>query len=273
MIGFPGTAGFYSKDAIIEAVHHSHLPGAHFAYLCVLLGVFVTAAYTFRLFFLVFHGKPRFELHAHGDHGHGDGGHGHHGGPPHETPAVVTVPLILLAIPSIVIGAIASHAMLAGNFFGKAIHVGKGHDAMRLLAEDFHGWATSFAHGFTALPFWLGMAGLATAWFLYIAAPGLPAVLADRFKLVHTILTKKYGFDEVNSAVFAGGARISGVLLWRVGDATLIDGAAVNGSARLVGWFSGLIRRFQTGYLYHYAFAMILGVLVLLGYFVNGVGR
>ena len=270
LIGFPGTAGFYSKDAIIEAVHHSHLPGAHFAYLAVLLGVFVTATYTFRLFFLVFHGKPRFAVH---DHGHGGDDHGHHGGPPRESPAVVTVPLILLAIPSLVIGAIASHAMLAGDFFGKAIHVSGGHEAMRLLGEEFQGWAVSFAHGFTALPFWLGMAGLATAWYLYIVSPGLPAVLADRLKLIHTLLVKKYGFDEFNSAVFAGGARIAGVLLWRVGDAALIDGVGVNGSARLVGWFSGLIRRFQTGYLYHYAFAMIIGVLVLLGYFVNGIGR
>ena len=117
------------------------------------------------------------------------------------------------------------------------------------------------------------MAGLAAAWFLYIVSPGLPAVLADRLKLVHTMLVKKYGFDEFNSIVFAGGARIAGVLLWRVGDAALIDGIGVNGSARLVGWFSGIIRRFQTGYLYHYAFAMIIGVLVLLGYFVNGIGR
>jgi NADH-quinone oxidoreductase subunit L len=288
LIGFPGMSGFYSKDAIIEAVHRSGLPAAHWAYLAVLSGVFVTALYSFRMFFLVFHGRPRFESHdAHDQHAHGAGhagsahgqeqphaGHGHgEAGSPRESPAVVTVPLILLAIPSIVAGAVAARAILKDGFFGGSIVVHADHGAARLLAEEFHDWKAAIVHGLTATPTLLAVAGLVTAWVLYLLWPSAPAVLARVFAWPRLVLERKYGFDELNEFLFGGGARGTGDVLSRVGDGVVIDGIGVNGTARLVGWIAGKLRWLQSGYLYHYAFAMIIGVLLLLGYFVHGVGR
>jgi len=270
--GVPGLAGFFSKDAIIETVHHSTIPGAGFAYFCVLACVFVTAFYTFRLIFMVFHGAPRFD--SQGAHGHeahvGDGNHeGHHahGGTPHESPWVVTLPLILLAIPTISVGwAIGS--VLFGNYFGEAIHVAPSHAVVAEMGKHFHGVIGMMTHALSTVPFWLSMAGIAAA-YCYLMNPGLPAALQRNFAFVHKVLDKKYWFDEIYSAVFAGGARALGKFFWKVGDATLIDGLLVNGSARLVGWFSTVIRHLQTGFVYHYAFAMIIGVLLLLSLWVS----
>ncbi|MGH8613538.1 MAG: NADH-quinone oxidoreductase subunit L [Gammaproteobacteria bacterium] len=255
LIGFPGMAGFFSKDAIIEAVHLSQLPGAGYAYFAVLSGVFVTALYSFRLVFLVFHGAERLEHH---------GGHHH----VHESPKVVTVPLIMLAVPSVVIGAIGIGPMLFGNYFGPAIKVLPQHDVLQELGREYHGWLAFTLHGFTALPFWLAMLGVASAWFCYRVRPDVPGLIASRLRLLYQVLVRKYGFDDFNEAVFAGGARGTGQLLWRLGDVRLIDGMMVNGSARLVGKLATVVRNIQSGYLYHYAFAMILGLLLLLGYFV-----
>ncbi|MFO1436305.1 MAG: NADH-quinone oxidoreductase subunit L [Gammaproteobacteria bacterium] len=277
LIGFPGMSGFYSKDAIIEAVHHSQLPMAHWAYLAVLSGVFITALYSFRMFFLVFHGKPRFDLNSHGHHDHADhAGHGDHlahGGMPVESPGVVTWPLILLAIPSVVVGALAAKAMLKEGFFGDAIAVHAEHEAPALIAEEFHDWVTAIVHGLTATPTILAIGGLVVAWLLYCVWPTVPAILAKILAIPKAILERKYGFDEFNELVFGGGTRATGHLLSHIGDATLIDGIAVNGTARMVGWFAGKLRRIQSGYLYHYAFAMIIGLLLMLGYFVHGIGR
>jgi NADH-quinone oxidoreductase subunit L len=270
LIGFPGMSGFYSKDAIIEAVHHSQLPAAHWAYVAVLSGVFITALYSFRMFFLVFHGKERFHAPAAGHHGHDDP---HHGGKPAESPAVVTVPLILLAIPSVIAGAMAAGPMLRDGFFGEAIHVHAGHDAMQRIGDAFHGWFQMLVHGLSAAPTLLAVAGLLTAWVLYCVQPSLPVLFGKVFKWPRLVLEHKYGFDAFNEIVFGGGARGTGNVLWRVGDAAVIDGAGVNGTARLVGWCAGKLRWLQSGYLYHYAFAMIIGVLLLLGYFVHGVGK
>jgi NADH-quinone oxidoreductase subunit L len=255
LIGFPGFSGFYSKDAIIEAVHHSDIPGAGFAYVCVLTGVFVTALYSFRLYFMVFHGKERMDEESRSHI--------------HETPAVVTVPLILLAIPSVVIGWFYVGPMLFGGHFGDSILVLSENDVLAELGKDYHGVFAFTLHGFMAWPFILAMGGVATAWLLYMARPELPARIAKRFALAYGILMRKYGFDEFNEIFFAGGARGIGGLLWRIGDATVIDGIMVNGSARLVGWGSSIIRHLQSGYLFHYAFAMIIGLLVLIGVFVT----
>ena len=253
LIGFPGFAGFFSKDSIIEAVHASHIPGSGFAYFAVIVGVFITALYSFRLFFLVFHGKERFD--THGDH------------VPHESPAVVTLPLILLAIPSVTAGYFIG-TMVFGDFFGNAIIVHTEHDVLAHHAESYHGVIGFILHGVTALPFWLAMAGVATAYYLYMLRPDLPVKIQQRFKYLHCVLENKYGFDDFNQTVFAGGARKVGQLLWQVGDKTVIDGAAVNGTAKLIGFTSKMLRQIQSGYLYHYAFAMIIGLWLLLTYFV-----
>ena len=259
LIGFPGTSGFFSKDAIIDAVHNSDLPGAGFAYLAVLGGVFVTSLYSFRLLFMVFHGAERLDPNAKARL--------------HESPRVVTGPLIMLAIPSVVMGAVAIAPMLFGDYFGPAIHVLQAHDVLGRMGSEYHGLFAFVAHGFTAMPFLLGLAGFGTAWMCYLHRPELPTRVADRFKLVYRILVRKYGFDEFNELVFAGGARGTGRALWQLGDVRIIDGFIVDGSARLVGWISGVVRHTQSGYLYHYAFAMILGLLSLLGYFVYGWGK
>jgi NADH-quinone oxidoreductase subunit L len=267
--GLPPFAGFFSKDSIIEAVQLSHIPGATFAYLAILAGVFVGGFYSFRLVFFAFHGEERFR-HAGGHHGnHGDHGHGHHV-EPHESPKVVTVPLILLAIPAVAAGWLIG-PMLFGGYFGDAIYISHEHHGLAHMAEEFHGVIPMILHGLTSIPFWLAISGAATAYFLYIVRPELPAVIKQKFSFIANILEKKYGFDEFNEWFFAGGARMIGRGLWKGGDQMLIDGVAVNGSARLVGWFAGVVRLFQSGHIYQYAFSMIIGVFVLMTLWFNRV--
>ncbi len=280
LIGTPFFSGFYSKDMIIEAVRASNLPGAGFASFAVLAGVFVTAFYSFRMYFLVFHGKERFDTsgggHGH-DHGHDahhadahghDDHHGHHGGVPHESPGVITLPLVLLAIPSVVIGAIAIGPMLFGDVFKGVITVDARHEAMAELAQHFHGWAAMGVHALQTLPFWLAVAGVAAAYYCYLINPALPEAIRNRFSAVYRLLDNKYYLDRFNEVVFADGARALGGGLWKAGDQAVIDGLAVNGSARLVGWFAGLLRGIQSGLIYHYAIAMIVGVALLIWWFV-----
>lgn len=273
--GLPPFAGFFSKDSILEAVQLSHTPGAGFAYWMLLAGVFVGGLYSFRLIFYTFHGKERFAAHDAGhaaakdghDAGHGaakdDHGHAGHDHVPHESPAVVTLPLILLAIPSIAAGW-SIGTVLYGGYFGSAIFIAPEHEGMAEMAKEFHGVIGMMLHGLTSLPFWFALAGAATAWYLYIARPDLPAVLRQKAGFLVTILEEKYGFDRFNDWFFAGGARAIGGGLWKIGDAAIIDGFMVNGTARLVGWIASLVRLFQSGYIYHYAFTMIIGVFVLL---------
>ena len=268
LIGTPLFAGFYSKDSIIEAVHFSHLPAAGFAHFAVLAGVFVTAFYSFRMYFLVFHGKERFDQDPQAHHADS---HGHHGAShtPHESPWVVTVPLVLLAIPSVVIGYMTIGPMLFGDFFKDAIIVdATRHEAMKSLAGMFHGPVQMAVHALTTLPFWLAVAGVASSYYLYMVNPALPAAIKARVMPIYTLLENKYYMDWFNENVLARGARALGVGLWKGGDEAVIDGALVNGSWKLVGWVAGVVRRVQTGYLYHYALAMILGVFVLMTYFV-----
>lgn len=270
LVGTPFFSGFYSKESIIEAVHHANVPGSGIAYWALLSGVFVTAFYSFRMYFLVFHGKPRFETaHGHDAHGHDAHGHDGHGAHvPHESPWVVTVPLVLLAIPSIIIGAIAADSMITGEYFKGVITVfADRHPAMAALAEHWHGWVAMALHGFTSLPFWLMVAGIATAWYFCLVNPAIPARLQQTFKGIYTVLENKYYLDRFNEWFFAGGARRLGSGLWKRGDQGLIDGLVVNGSARLVGWFSRVLRQGQTGFLNHYAIAMIIGLAFLLFWF------
>jgi NADH-quinone oxidoreductase subunit L len=268
LIGTPLFAGFYSKDSIIEAVHESHLPGASFASFAVLAGVFVTAFYSFRLYFLVFHGKERFDQNPdahHGDH-HGHGNEHHE---PHESPWVVTVPLILLAIPSVVIGFMTIQPMLFGEFFKGAIFIdGEKHAALEEMAKAFHGPVQMAWHSLTTLPFWLALAGVATSYYMYMVNPALPTAIKARVQPIYTLLENKYYLDWFNENVLARGARAVGTGLWKGGDEYIIDGTLVNGSWKVVGWVSGVVRRVQSGYLYHYALGMIMGVFVLMTYFV-----
>ncbi len=270
LIGTPLFAGFYSKDSIIEAVHHSHLPFAGFAYFAVLAGVFVTAFYSFRMYFLVFHGKERFDQNPDTHHGKDDHGHGHHDEhKPHESPWVVTVPLVLLAIPSVVIGYLTIEPVLFGDFLKDSIAVNaEKHPAMHLLAEEFHGAARMALHGLMSAPFWLALAGVVSAWYLYMKNPALPAAIKRRVQPLYTLLDNKYYMDWFNENVLARGARLLGTGLWKGGDQAVIDGAMVNGSARGVVWVAGVVRWIQTGYIYHYAFAMIVGVFALMTWFV-----
>jgi NADH-quinone oxidoreductase subunit L len=266
LIGFPGFSGFFSKDAIIEAVHASSLPGSDIAYWAVLSGVFVTALYSFRMFFLTFHGPERFRD-SHHDEAHGHDDHGHAAHEPHETSWVVTLPLVLLAIPSVVVGALLVEPMLFGDYFNGVIHVLPQHDVLAKLGEGYHGMVGFVLHGMMMPPFWLATAGVATAWFLFLKRPDLAAAIADRLSILRRILLANYGFDRFNDVFFAGGSRALGRLLWQKGDVSLIDGTMVNGSARLVGWVSGVVRHFQSGYLYHYALVMVLGLVLALGWF------
>ena len=276
LIGTPLFAGFYSKDSIIEAVHFSKLPGAGFAHFAVLAGVFVTAFYSFRMYFLVFHGKERYDQNPDAHHGHHDDAHhdkhaGHHESAhkPHESPWVVTVPLVLLAIPSVVIGFLTIEPMLFGDFFKDAIQVNLAkHPAMAELAKLFHGPAQMALHGLSTAPFWLALSGVLMAYYMYMVNPALPAAIKRMAMPVYTLLENKYYLDWFNENVLARGARALGMGLWKGGDQALIDGALVNGSWKLVGWFSGLVRRLQSGFIYHYAFGMILGIFVLMTYFV-----
>lgn len=254
LIGTPFFSGFYSKDSIIEAVGHSTIAGSGFAYFAVLAGVFITALYSFRMYFLVFHGEERMDEDTRKHL--------------HETDKVVWIPLVLLAIPSVVIGAIFVGDMAFGNFFGDAIFVLPEHDVLGELAKDFHGWFGMVLHGVTTLPFWLAFSGVATAWFLYMKRPDIPEWFQDKFSFVHKILDNKYYADKFNEVVFAAGSVGIGKILWKIGDEKIIDGLIVNGSAKSVGYISSVVRHIQTGYLYHYAFAMILGLIVLMGLFV-----
>jgi len=256
LIGFPGTSGFFSKDAIIEAVHASTIPGHEFAYYAVLSGVLITALYSFRLFFLTFHGKERMTKEIWQNL--------------HESPAVVTLPLLVLAIPSLIIGGWLIGPMLFQGYFGDAIYVAEAHDVLKNIGQNYHGIISFTLHAFKHPPVYLALTGLFLAWIFYIQFPKLPEQIANTFKPIHTILVNKYGFDEFNQIVFVGGTRNIGKLLWQTGDVKLIDGLMVNGTALSVRWFSGVIRQIQSGYLYHYAFAMIAGLLALLALFVHG---
>ncbi len=288
--GLPPFAGFFSKDTIIEALHASPLAGSGFAYVLATAGVLVGGFYSFRLIFYAFHGKERFaDPHdpavkacdaerAHDAHGQGDhkdhhdhhGNHGEHGEhdqghahKPHESPWVVTLPLILLAIPSVAAGWIIG-TFVFGDYFGNSITVAQAHPAMATLKGQFHGVIGMVTHGFTSLPFWLAVTGAGIAYYIYIVRPDLPAVLRAKWGVVVTILMEKYGFDRFNDWFFAGGARLLGTGLWKGGDTVVIDGLLVNGSANAVGWFSTVIRKLQSGYIYNYAFSMIFGILLLL---------
>jgi NADH-quinone oxidoreductase subunit L len=319
LVGTPFFSGFYSKDAIIEAVHESHRWAAEYAYYCVLVGVFVTSLYSFRLVFMTFHGPERFR-HAHG-HGHADGeqpaagdpgpggavvhasahggghedalsrraaqngghaseaahgathghdSHGHgdaHHGEPHESPAVVTLPLIALAIPSVIIGFITIGPMLFGDFFGDAIRVLEKNNVLAEIGQEFHGPVAFALHGFTQPPFFLALGGAITAWIFFYWKPSLANWVARKFNWLRTILVNKYYFDWINENIIAAASRLLGRSLWRGGDMALIDGGLVNGSAAAVGWFGSIVRHVQSGYLYSYAFWMIIGLAVLLGYF------
>jgi NADH-quinone oxidoreductase subunit L len=241
--GIPGFAGFFSKDAIINAVHHSPTPGAMFAYVLVLATVFVTACYTFRMVFMAFHGPERFDPHH----------------PPHESPPVVTVPLILLAIPSVASGWVIGDVVF-GNYFG---------DSLPPPDPNYHGLWDFVKHGFVSAPFWLAVGGIATAWYLYRRRPDLPKRIAMELGPLYAVVERKYGFDELYSWLFAAGARNLGRGFWRAGDQTVIDGLIVNGSARVVGWFSGVVRLFQSGFVYQYAFSMLIGVVILAFWFLK----
>jgi NADH-quinone oxidoreductase subunit L len=295
LVGTPFFSGFYSKDTIIEALqeatHKSHAWPVAYAYYCVLAGVFITSLYTFRMLFMTFHGPERFR-HAHG-HGHadeqaaaGDPGpgadhvaaaahshddHGSHGdaqyGPPHESPAVVTVPLIALAIPSVLIGFFTVGTVLFGDFFGPAIKVLEEHDVIGELGREFHGAAAMALRGILGPPFGLALAGAVTAWIFFLKKPSLANSMARTFNWLRTILINKYYFDWINENIICAASRLLGRALWRGGDEGIIDGLLVNGTASAMGRVGGLMRRVQSGYLYSYAFWMIIGLAVLLGYF------
>ncbi|MEK8090311.1 NADH-quinone oxidoreductase subunit L [Thermithiobacillus plumbiphilus] len=253
LAGVPPFAGFFSKDAIIEAVGLSHLPGAGFAHLALLGGVFLTAFYSFRMFFLVFHGEGRMDRHTR-EH-------------LHESPWVITIPLVLLAIPSVVAGFLFIEPMLFGEFMKTATYVSPEHPALAHMAEEWHGVIQFIEHGFINLPLWLALGGIGLSAFFYLRRPDIPAYIAQAFAPIYRMLDKKYWADEFNSYVFAGGALGTGRLLWRIGDIRIIDGTLVNGTARMVGRAAMLLRQMQTGYIYHYAFAMIIGLFALMTYF------
>ncbi len=265
LAGIPPFAGFFSKDAIIEAVHLSTVPGHGYAYFAVMAGVFVTAFYSFRLLFLAFHGDERFHAPEHGDGG--AHGHGHHE-PPKESPWVVTVPLVLLAIPSVLAGWLFVEPMLIGSYFGGSIVIRPEHPAMWDLKAEWHGVGAFIQHGVLSLPFWLALGGIVAAWYCYLVNPALPERLKRIAGPVYTLLDNKYYFDRFNDRFFAGGARRLGTFLSDVGDRTIIDGFFVNGTARVVGWASALLRHIQTGYIYHYAFTMIVGLFALLTWWI-----
>ena len=303
LVGTPFFSGFYSKEHIIEAAAAANVWGAGFAHYATLIGVFVTSLYSFRVYFLVFHGKERFAVdaeHGHGhapahatahshdgeacthDHGHDNAhdtthdahdDHGHHGGTPHESPWVVTLPLILLAIPSVIIGAIAADALMFSGYFKNTIVILATHPAMADLAKEWHhvhGWLGYALHAFTTLPFWLMIAGAVVAWYCYLINPRVPAAIKRQLSGVNYVLENKYFFDIMYEQVFARGARLLGKGLWQQGDRGLIDGVLVNGSAKLVASIAAVSRKLQTGYIYHYAFAMIIGLLVAITYIIFG---
>lgn len=272
LIGTPFFSGFYSKDSIIEALHASTLPAAPIAYAAAVIGVFVTAFYSFRMYFLVFHGKENFHHKPFpGEHDHHDeDDHGHaHAHTPHESPWVVTVPLLLLAIPSVVIGYLTIQPMLYGDFLKDAIYVDAArHPAMAEIAHLFHGAAAMAVHSLQTLPLWLAVGGVVTAYVFYMLVPAVPAFFGRALAPLVTVMENKYYMDWINENIIAAGARLLGRGLWKIGDVTFIDGLLVNGSARLVGWIGSLVRLFQTGYIYHYALVMLVGVFALMSWFV-----
>ena len=251
LIGFPGFSGFFSKDAIIEAVHASEIPGAGFAFACVLIGVFVTALYSFRMFFLVFHGEERMDAHTKSHL--------------HESPKVVTYPLLALAVPSVIAGFIAVGPMLFGDYFGSTIFVAPEHDVLGEMGEHYSGPFGFILHGLITPAFWFAAAGVGTAYYLYMVRKDLPGKIKEKYEGIYAVLVDAYGFDRFNDWFFAGGSRKTGRLFWQIGDVKGIDGIMVNGSARSVGWLASVLRHSQTGYLYHYAFAMIVGLILLVG--------
>ena len=269
LIGTPFFSGFYSKDSIIEAVKMSHLPGSGFAYFAVLASVFVTAFYAFRQYFIVFHGKERWREVGHDHHAHGhDDGH-HHGllpdQNPHESPLVVTLPLMLLAIPSVIIGYLTIQPMLYGDFFKDVIFVdAAAHPVMHEMAQEFHGAMAMVTHSITSPVLYLAIGGVAAAWFLYCAAPQLPAKIQAACKPIYRLLENKYYLDAIYFAVFARGARVLGNLFWKVGDTMIIDNGIVNGAARAVGSIAAQVRKIQTGFVYTYAATMVFGLLVMI---------
>jgi NADH-quinone oxidoreductase subunit L len=263
LIGFPGSSGFFSKDLLIEAVKESHWRHGTtlgdqmtywIAYLSVLLGVFVTALYSFRMFFLVFHGEERMDAETKSHL--------------HETPAVVTVPLIMLAIPSAIIGWFTVGPVLFGSYFGDAIVVAKNHDVIGDMSSGWHGSLGLLEHAVMTPVFWLAASGVFTAWFLYLKRPDIPATIKNKLSVAYTVLENKYYFDDLWIKGFAGGGRAIGRFLWQKGDQMLIDDMLVNGTARTVGRLAGAIRQIQTGYLYTYAFAMFIGLAALLGWLI-----
>ena len=269
LIGTPFFSGFYSKDSIIEAVAESTLPAAGFAHFAVLAGVFVTAFYSFRMYFLVFHGAERYDQNPdahHDDHAHDDGHHDH---TPHESPWVVTVPLLLLAIPSVVIGYFTIDAMLFGDFFKDAIFVNEDkHEAMHELGHAYHGAIAMAMHAFSSTPFWLAFAGVVSSYYMYMINPAVPAAIKRACMPIYNLFENKYYMDWINENILARGARALGTGLWKGADQSVIDGGIVNGSWKLVGAVSAVTRQIQTGYLYHYALAMIVGVFLLMTWFV-----
>ena len=268
LCGVPFFSGYYSKDAIIEAVGEAHRWGAGYAYFCVLIGALVTALYTFRLMHLTFHGEERFKVvESHGD-GHDDPHHepGVLAHPPKESPWVVTVPLIMLAIPSLLVGYFTVGPMLYGTWFGKAIHVEQAHNVLAEMAGHFHGAFGLGLEGFAGWPFVLVVLGFAITTYVYIFNPSMADRIKRLLKPAYVVLDRKFWFDEVYLAIFARGGVKLGRALWKAGDTTLIDGA-IDGSASLVQRVASGMRRLQSGYLYHYAFAMILGLILLLGGF------
>lgn len=265
LIGTPLFSGFYSKDSIIEAVAFSDLPAAGFAIFAVLAGVFVTAFYSFRMYFLVFHGKERYDQNPEAHH---DDHHGGHSGKPHESPWVVTLPLVLLAVPSVFIGFLTVQPMLFGEFFKDVIFVDARHGAMAGLEGIFHGPLAMAVHALQTAPFWLALAGVVTAYYMYMINPALPAAIKKSMRPIYSLLENKYYMDWFNENVLARFARILGAGLWKVGDQALIDGAVVNGSWKCVGWIAGILRWIQSGYIFHYALIMLLGVFGLMTYFV-----
>ena len=276
LAGIPPFAGFFSKDAIIEAVHLSKVPGHGYALFAVTIGVFLTALYSFRLIFMTFHGEERFRhveadaAHGQGDHGHDEPGHDDHGHvDPQESPWVVTVPLIALAILSVYAGAAYIGGVVFGPYFGDSIVIAQDHTGLAEMREDWHGVVAFMVHGLVGLPLDLALAGIAVAWYLYIKRPDLPAKIAARLSGLYTLLMNNYYFDKFNDWFFAGGFRRIGNFFSNVGDRSIIDGFFVNGSARVVAAASVLLRHLQTGRVYHYAFAMILSVFVLLTWFVT----
>jgi NADH-quinone oxidoreductase subunit L len=274
LIGTPFLSGFYSKDFIIESVREADRWGATYAYWCVLIGVFVTAFYTFRMIFMTFHGTPRWAAgegehashdHAHDEHGHDD--HGHHGGTPHESPWVVTLPLVLLAIPSLAIGYLTVQPILFGGFFGEAIQVLPDNDVLTVLSGHFHDPASFALESVKHPPLWLALAGVVAAWYFVLKNPSAATAIANALTPIRRVLDNKYYFDWFNENVLSAGSRLLGRVFWKAGDQAVIDGALVNGSAQLVATLAGVVRRLQTGYLYSYAFWMTIGLAVLLAWF------